>query len=72
MTELVIPDTITEIGDFQFCGFDNLTKVYLPSTVQKIGRFGLGIDSKGTIYCEVNTKPNDWVNEWNQYSSKNT
>ena len=35
--EIVIPDTITSIGNYQFYGFDNITKVTIPEGVTNIG-----------------------------------
>ena len=37
VTEIVIPDTVTTIGDYQFCGFDNITSVVIPNSVTSIG-----------------------------------
>ena len=37
VTELVIPDTVSRIGDFNFYGFDNLTKIELSDSVKEIG-----------------------------------
>ena len=41
-TEIVIPDTITQIGNYQFFGFDNLIKVILPDSVEIIGTCAFG------------------------------
>ena len=37
LTELVIPDTITEIKDYAFCGCTNLTSITIPANVTSIG-----------------------------------
>ena len=37
VTEIEIPNKITKIGDYQFYGFDNLTKVIISSSVKSIG-----------------------------------
>ena len=37
VTEIIIPNTITEIGENQFCGFDNVTSVTIPNGVRSIG-----------------------------------
>ena len=34
--EIIIPDTITVIGQYQFCGFKNVTKIVLPETITEI------------------------------------
>ena len=35
--EIIIPDTITSIGDYQFYGFDKLISIAIPSSVTSIG-----------------------------------
>ncbi len=37
LTELNIPNTVTSIGDYQFCGLDNLITVFIPKSVTSIG-----------------------------------
>ncbi len=35
--EIVIPDTVTEIKDYTFCGFEGITSVTIPDSVTSIG-----------------------------------
>ncbi len=37
VTEIIIPETITSIGNYQFYGFNNITSIELPSSVTSIG-----------------------------------
>ena len=37
LTEIEIPNTITEIKDYAFYGFNNVTKVIIPNSVKSIG-----------------------------------
>ena len=37
VTEIVIPETITGIGDYQFYGFNNITNIIIPNSVTSIG-----------------------------------
>ena len=37
-TEIKLPDTLTEIGDFAFSGCKELTRISIPATVTKIGK----------------------------------
>jgi len=37
VTEIIIPDTITTIGDYQFYGFENVTSITIPDSVTSIG-----------------------------------
>ena len=39
VTEIEIPNTVTNIGSYQFCGFDNITSVVIPSSVTSIGQY---------------------------------
>ena len=39
VTEIVIPETITTIGDYQFHGFTNVTKITIPDSVTSIGSY---------------------------------
>ena len=38
VTEIVIPDTVTEIKNYAFYGFDFVTSIVIPDTVTKIGK----------------------------------
>ena len=37
VTEIVIPNTITKIGDYQFYGFENVTSIRIPNNITSIG-----------------------------------
>ncbi|MBE6130533.1 MAG: leucine-rich repeat domain-containing protein [Erysipelotrichaceae bacterium] len=39
VTEIVVPDTITEIGEYQFCRFKNVTSITIPNIVLSIGKY---------------------------------
>ena len=39
LEEINLPNTISEIGNYQFCGFKNVTNVFFPSSIQKISDF---------------------------------
>ena len=39
VTEITIPNSITSIGDNQFCGFDNITSITIPENVTSMGKY---------------------------------
>lgn len=42
VTEIVVPNTVTEIGFAQFAGFTNVTSISLPSSIKSIGENAFG------------------------------
>ena len=38
LKEIIIPDTITIIGKYQFSSFDNIVKLFIPKTINTIGK----------------------------------
>ena len=49
LTELVIPDTVKEIGRAAACNCTNLKKVYIPESVTKIGKHAFGYVYKNSF-----------------------
>ncbi|MBE5747019.1 MAG: leucine-rich repeat domain-containing protein [Clostridiales bacterium] len=45
VTQLIIPDGVTRIGEGAFCGYDDLTKIVIPDSVTSIGRYAFS-------YCD--------------------
>ena len=59
VTEIVIPDTITSIGKYQFYGFTNVTKITIPNSVTSIGSEAFyGCSSLTDVYYEGTLE--DW------------
>lgn len=55
VTSIVIPNTITEIGDFQFHNFENLTSVSIPNSVKTIGKYAfLGCRDLTSVFIPRN------------------
>ena len=65
VTEIEISNTITSIGNYQFYGFDKLTKVTIPSHVTNIGYRAFTSCYSLTIYCEASSQPSGWDSRWN-------
>lgn len=68
VTSLIIPNTVTSIGEHAFGGCYSLTSIVIPKSVEKIDRWAFaGIGDQLTIYCEAAEKPIGWNNDWNHY-----
>ena len=52
VTELYLPDTITKIEQFTFLGFDNLTTLVIPSTVETVYTTSFALCNNLTVYYE--------------------
>ena len=61
VTEIEIPNTITKIGDYQFYGFNNVTKVVMSENIESIGSNAFAsCDLLEKLYYEGTIE--DWCN----------
>ena len=68
--DLVIPDTVTTIGDWAFSGCTGLTSVTIPNSVTSIGRYAFyGCNNLKTIYSYAATPPTMSSNAFSSYKS---
>ena len=58
ITELVIPSTVTTIGEYAFTGFDTLQSVTIPSTLASIGNAAFNCDIDKVIF---NGTKDEWL-----------
>ncbi|MBR2972193.1 MAG: leucine-rich repeat protein, partial [Clostridia bacterium] len=65
VTDLVIPDGVTSIGDYAFRNCDSLTSVIIPDSVTSIGNYAFEYCDSLTIYCEAASEPSGWDSYWN-------
>lgn len=67
LTSISIPNSVTSIGDEAFWGCSSLTSIAIPDSVMSIGcdSFDHCTNLKD-IYCEVESKPEGWSNDWNK------
>ena len=61
----LIPDSVIEILEGTFRGAKNLETVEIPDSVQNTGfALFLGCEKLTDIYCEANSKPSGWSDNW--------
>lgn len=68
--EIIIPDTIKKIGNYQFCGFNNVTSIVIPNSVESIDDSAFLFCPSLTINCEAASKPSGWHSNWNAADCK--
>ena len=59
-----LPDTVTHIESFAFSTCDELKAVYIPASVTEIGENAFIGLKNCTIYCEAQSKPDGWAENW--------
>ena len=65
LTSVVIGDSVTSIGDNAFYYCTSLTSIIIPNNVISVGEIAFGYCFSLTIYCEANSKPSSWNEDWN-------
>lgn len=64
-TNFEIPVNATSIGSYAFADFTNLTSIFIPSRITKIGNNAFLGCANLKIYCEADEKPDTWDVDWN-------
>ena len=64
LTSIEIPDAVTSIGGWAFCECTSLTSITIPDSVTSIGNDAFWGCSSLTIYCEAESKPRGWHDNW--------
>ena len=67
ITNVSIPNSVTQIKAFAFSGCTSLVTVNIPNSVTDIGGNAFYYCTSLTIYCEAESKPNGWHVSWNSY-----
>ena len=65
LTSIVIPNSVTSIGEDAFYGCSSLTSIEIPNSVTSIGYSAFSGCKNFTIYCETEKKPSGWSSAWN-------
>jgi hypothetical protein len=65
LTSISIPNSIVCIGNEAFRTCDSLTSIVIPDSVTSIGNNAFTGCSSLTIYCEADSKPEGWDDNWN-------
>ena len=67
ITNVSIPNSVTQIKAFAFSGCTSLVTVNIPNSVTDIGGNAFYYCTSLTIYCEAESKPSGWHVSWNSY-----
>ena len=67
LTSVVIPDGVTNIGYLAFSGCSSLTGIVIPKGVTTIGATAFYNCSSLTIYCQAQSRPSGWDDNWVGY-----
>ena len=69
LTSVIIPNSVTSIGERAFSNCTLLTGIIIPSGVTSIGDSAFNGCTSLTIYCEAQSEPSGWDSSWN-YSNR--
>lgn len=58
---------LASIGEGAFISCRNLTKIIIPASVTSVGAGALNGGNRLIIYCEVDSLPSGWNDEWNGF-----
>ena len=67
LTSVTIPKKVTSIGDYAFQNCGRLSSIIIPKSVESIGIYPFQNCSNLVIYCEADSKPENWSRTWNGY-----
>lgn len=65
LTSVTIPDSVTSFGEYAFDDCSSLKSITIPDSVTSIGDYAFYYCENLTIYCEADSKPEGWHENWN-------
>jgi hypothetical protein len=65
LTKVTLSENLEHIGLNAFSNCHNLEYIFIPKSVKYIGGWAFDKCSKLTIYCEAESQPEGWENNWN-------
>ena len=65
LTEIKLPENLKTISNDAFFACANLKEIVIPKNVETIGKRAFYGCYKLKIYCEAESKPDGWSDEWN-------
>ena len=70
LKSILLPDTITSIGDFAFASTD-LRKIVIPASVIQMGHRVFFNSNSAVVICGAQSKPDGWADDWMDSSTDN-
>ncbi len=65
LTSVALPQSLSSIGSYAFYSCSSLNSIIIPKSVSYIGYGTFLSCSSITIYCEVESQPSTWDQDWN-------
>ena len=65
LISITLPNSTTSIGKHAFSYCKCMTSIEIPSSVTNIGELAFYNCSNLTIYCEAESQPSEWDDDWN-------
>ncbi len=70
LKSVILPSSIQNIESRAFYECSNLIDIIIPNNVKNIGFMSFAECEDLTIYCELESKPNGWNENWNDLNNK--
>lgn len=65
LSSITLPESLLSLGWSAFQGCDALKELYIPDNVTEVGEKLFSMCEQGiTVYCEAESKPDGWSDDW--------